>query len=140
MLGLAIDDIVTLLSGGTSLSGTLIDKFFGPGSKDVFIADVTAMLTSWNLFKDGISIVEGHSLYEVLLICQDIGKTIAEWANFALKLADPIARISFLAHGGTNEEYNKQVKAGHEANKENPSGKTFLANIEGGNKFQIRRV
>ena len=55
LLAVAIEDIVGLMTGADSLTGTLLDKIFGEGAAESFRKSIINMTTSWEGFTDTIA-------------------------------------------------------------------------------------
>ncbi len=55
LLAVAIEDIIGLMTGADSLTGTLLDRLFGEGAAEGFRKSVLDMITSWEGFTDTLS-------------------------------------------------------------------------------------
>jgi hypothetical protein len=55
LLAVAIEDIIGLMTGADSLTGTFLDRIFGEGSAESFRKSVVFMTTSWEGFTDTIA-------------------------------------------------------------------------------------
>ena len=109
LLGLAIEDIVALFQGDTSLSGTLIDKFFGPGSAQMFVQDVTAMGATWQTFRDGMAEFAGTAGASFTGWLVDQTKYWAALIEYALKFLNVLGRAQAFVSGESQDAYNKRI-------------------------------
>jgi hypothetical protein len=109
LLGLAIEDIVALFQGDISLSGTLIDHFFGPGSAQAFVTDVTAMGASWQNFKDGMAEFAGTAGASFTGWLVDQTKYWAALIEYALKFLNVLGRAQAFVSGESQESYGRRI-------------------------------
>jgi hypothetical protein len=109
LLGLAIEDIIGLFQGDNSLTGTLIDHFFGDGAKDVFVGDVTAMLATWQTFDDGVVNFLGTAGAGMTGWIVDHTKYWAALCEWGLKFIDLLSRAQAFVRGETPEGYNERI-------------------------------
>jgi hypothetical protein len=108
-LGLAIEDIIALFEGDHSLTGSLIDKFFGEGSASMFVQDVTAMTATWQNFKDALAAFAGTAGASFIGWIVDQTKYWANLIEYALKFVNLLGRAQSLISGESTEDYNRRV-------------------------------
>lgn len=111
LLGLAIEDIVGLFQGDTSLSGTLIDKFFGKDSASTFVTDVEAMIQTWDTFLAGVNNLAGTIGAEALLSIINKVTKLGTEVKYLLRLIDPFEHIGAAIGGESAGDFNKRIKA-----------------------------
>jgi methyl-accepting chemotaxis protein len=111
LLGLAIEDIVGLFQGDTSLSGTLIDKFFGKDSASTFVTDVEAMIQTWDTFLAGVNNLAGTIGAEALLSIINKVIKLGTEVKYLLRLIDPFEHIGAAIGGESAGDFNKRIKA-----------------------------
>jgi hypothetical protein len=86
LLALVAEDLMGLFQGDESLSGTLIDHFFGPGAAKAFVEDVQAMTASWQLFKDGLATFAGSAGAAAIAWLVSQFERLGSWIAYAAKM------------------------------------------------------
>ena len=110
-LGLAVEDVLTLFQGGESLSGKLLDKIFGAGAAETFVADVTAMGATWDGFISGLANMAGTAAGDMLLSITGRLENLGTWLAYVLKLISSApVRWAIGALGGDTSKFEQRMK------------------------------
>lgn len=117
LMFLAVDDLMTLFKGGESISGDLLNHFFGEGAAQTFVADVKAMTESWQSFKDGLTNFAGSIGAEITNWLVTQADLCDNWVKRLLKVLDVVSRIQSFFAGESQADYTKRVNAEYESDK-----------------------
>jgi len=124
LLWIVADDLFTLLSGGESQLGTILDKVFGEGAAESFVASVKYMFGSWEGFQDSLS----QGLFQiggiVVAVFLGVKATVTEalayladaWDRFVNSLHLPKMLTDFLGDS-TNVTGRKHTEATEDRNR-----------------------
>ena len=115
-IALAAEDLFAMFQGDESVTGSLIDHFFGEGAAKTFVQDVTAMVTTWENFKGGLAAIAGTAgadgLLYIIKLVRDLGTELAYLAKVAV--TSPVRALFNLA-GIDTSKFEGRIKATRDA-------------------------
>jgi hypothetical protein len=114
LLWLAVDDLIGLFTGQDSEIGAILDKMFGPGASEAFVADVKLMTESWQTFKDGVEIFLGTAGSELVNWFAVNIEKMGVMIKYGLKMANVLSRMNAAMSGESQSSYNARVTAGRD--------------------------